>query len=262
MDLLYLTFTKFSGEMDSESNTVVIFNTPNKDDTTWSHHVLRILYCLHYKGIPYSIENIQYPDIIPTFAQTTLKPKDDPLEPYEIPVLKVRTASGATQYYMEPPNIIQALEKMKPEPSLLATSPRSVEFKSYLGPAVRPIIQTTAGRVLGILPERSIERFVYQRRARWGISVEQWVEEHPSLEALTIAEPRLKELGEWIETTPGPFVNGDKPGYADFTLVSILEFVRAVGLTDVFEAVLGIHPAIKRLHDAVGQTQQGNSQWR
>jgi len=248
--------------MDSESNTIVIFDTPGKDDKTWSHHVLRILYCLHYKRIPYSIENIQYPDIIPTFAQTPLKPKDDPLEPYEIPVLKVRTASGATQYYMEPLNIIQALEEMKPEPSLLATSPRSIEFKSYLGPAVRAIIQTTAGRVPGILPERSIERFAHQRRARWGVSVEQWVEEHPSWEALTIAEPGLKELGKWLETTPGPFVNGDRPGYADFTLVSILEFVRAVGLTNVFEAVLGMHPAIKRLHDAVGQTQQENSQWR
>src|SRR4051794_24240258 len=110
--------------MDSESNTVVVFDTPGKDHTTWSHHALRILYCLHYKGIPYSIESILYPDIIPTFAPTTLKPKDDPLEPYEIPVLKVRTASGATQYYMEPPNIIQALEEMKAEPSLLANSPR------------------------------------------------------------------------------------------------------------------------------------------
>ena len=91
--------------------------------------------------------------------------------------------------------------------------------------------------------------------------MEQWVEEHPSSEALAIAEPRFKELGDWIEETPGPFVNGDKPGYVDFTLAGNLGFVKAVGLTDVFEAVLGMHPAIRRLHDAVGQTQLGNVHW-
>lgn len=247
--------------MDFKSNTIVIFDTPGKDHKTWSHHVLRMLYSLHYKGIPYSIEGIQYPDIVSTFAPTTLEPKDDPLEPYEIPVLEIQTTSGPTQYYMEPLKIIRALEEIKPEPSLLATSPRSLEFTSRFGPAIRPIIQTTVGRVPDILPERSVESFSQKRKARWGKSVEQWVEEHPSSEALAIAEPRLKELGDWIEETSGPFVNGDKPGYVDFTLASILGFVKAVGLTDVFEAVLGTHPAIRRLHDAVGQTQLGNAHW-
>jgi|SRR3569833_563264 len=257
----YLLTSKISGEMGPESSTVVVFDIPGKDGKTWSHHVLKILYSLHYKEIPYSIEGVQYPDIVSTFAPTTLEPKDDPLEPYEIPVLKVRMAAGATQYYMEPANILQALEEMKPDPPLLYTSPRSLEFRSYFGPAIRPIIQTAVGHVPDILAGRSIEAFSQKRKARWGKPLEQWVKEHPSLDALAIAEPKFRELGDWIEGIPGPFVNGDKPGYSDFTLASNLGFVKAVGLTHVFEAVLGMHPAIRRLHNAVEQTQLGNPHW-
>jgi glutathione S-transferase len=247
--------------MGSGDDIVVVFDIPGKDGQTWSHHVLRILYSLHYKDIPYSIEGVQYPDIISTFTPTALEPKDDPIEPYEIPVLKVQTAAGKTQYYMEPRNILQALEELKPEPSLLVTSPRSVEFTSRLAPAIRPILQTVVGRVPDILAERSIAAFAAKRKARWGKSVEQWTAEHPSSEALAAAEPGFRALGEWLEEQPGPFVNGDKPGYADFTLASILGYAKAVGLTDVFEAVLDMHPAIEKLYSAVGQTQLNNTQW-
>lgn len=77
-------------------------------------------------------------------------------------------------------------------------------------------------------------------------------------DGLAVAEPRLREFGDWLEAVPGPFVNGDGPGYADFTVASLLAFVKAVGLSDVFETVLGFHPAIRGLYDAVKLTQAGN----
>lgn len=86
-----------------------------------------------------------------------------------------------------------------------------------------------------------------------GKSVEQWVAEHPCWGALTIAEPRLKELGDWVEETPGPFFNGNEPSYADITLASVLGYVKAVGLARVFEAVLGKHSAIKRFMTPSGR---------
>ncbi|KAH8884178.1 hypothetical protein GQ53DRAFT_405795 [Thozetella sp. PMI_491] len=244
--------------MASESDNVVIFDTPSRDGETWSHHVLRILFSLHYKGIPYSIEGIEYPDIVSTFEPTTLEPKDDPIEPYEIPVLKFQTSTGTPEYRMSTLGIIQALEDMKPEPSLLYTSPRSVEYRSRFGPAFAPILQLVVGHVPNVLSERSAEAFAQKRKNRWGKSVEQWIAEHPTREGLAVADPLIKEFGDWLELTPGPFVNGDQPGYADFTFASFLAFAKAIGRTDVFETVLGMHPAVERLYDAVRLTQLEN----
>ncbi|KAL7898941.1 hypothetical protein HDV63DRAFT_81091 [Trichoderma sp. SZMC 28014] len=244
--------------MASESDTLVIFDNLSKEGKIWSHHVLRVLFSLHYKGIPYSFKEIEYPDIVPTFARTALEPTEDPIEPYEIPVLRLQTSAGPIRHEMKVTKIIQTLEEMKPEPSLRYDTPRSVEYRSRFGPAFSPILQLTVGFVPRILSEHSVVAFCEKRELRWGISVEQWVEEHPIQEGLAIAEPRLKELGDWLEAVPGPFIDGDSPSYADFTVASLLAFVKAVGLSDVFEAVLGFHPAIRRLYDAVGLTQRGN----
>ncbi|KAM0481879.1 hypothetical protein ACHAPX_003208 [Trichoderma viride] len=243
--------------MVSESD-LLIFDNLSKEGKIWSHHVLRVLFSLHHKGIPYSLKGVEYPDIISTFAPTPLAPKDDPVEPYEIPVLKLQTSSGSVRYEMNISKIIQALEELKPEPSLRYDTPRSVEYRTRFGPAFAPIIQLTVGYVPRILSERSTVAFCEKRKLRWGKSVEQWIEEHPIQEGLAIAKPRLRELGDWLEAVPGPFIDGDSPGYADFTVASLLAFVRAVGLLDVFEAVLGFHPAIRGLYDAVGLTQRGN----
>ncbi|KAH8124611.1 hypothetical protein FP744_10006398 [Trichoderma asperellum] len=244
--------------MTSESKAVLIFDNLSKEGKIWSHHVLRVLFSVHYKGIPYSFKAIEYPDIVSTFAPTSLEPKDDPIEPYEIPVLQFQTSSGSVGYEMNVPKIIQALEHLKSEPCLRFDSPRSVEYRARFGPAFVPIIQLTVGHVPRILSERSAVAFYEKRRLRWGKSVEQWIEDHPIQEGLSVAEPRLRELGDWLDAVPGPFVDGDSPGYADFTIASLLAFVKAVGLSDVFERVLGFHAAIRRLYDAVGLTQVGN----
>lgn len=244
--------------MASESNAVLIFDNLSKEGKIWSHHVLRILFSIHYKGIPYSFQGIEYPDIVPTFASVNLEPKDDPIEPYEIPVLKFQTSNGSVGYEMKPLKIIQALEDLKPEPSLRFDTPRSVEYRTRFGPAFSPILQLTVGYIPRILSERSAVAFCEKRKLRWGKSVEQWIVEHPIQEGLAVAEPRFRELGDWLEAVPGPFVDGDSPGYADFTIASLLAFVKAAGLPDVFETVLGFHPAIRGLYDAVGLTQTGN----
>ncbi|KAJ2975975.1 hypothetical protein NQ176_g5212 [Zarea fungicola] len=237
---------------------IIIFDTPSKNGKTWSHHVLRILFAVHYKGLPYSFKGVEYPDIVATFEPTTLERKDDPVEPYEIPVVCFQTRAGIPQYHMEPLKILQALEDIQPEPSLLHNSPRSVEYRSRFGPAFAPIIQLVVGHVPDILSERSATAFSHKRQSRWGKSVEQWVAEHPIESGLNAAEPKLKEFGDWLELTPGPFINGSQAGYADFTVVSFLGFAKAVGLEGVFTKLLGMHPAIERLYSAVKLTQQGN----
>ncbi|OAA73053.1 Glutathione S-transferase, protein [Akanthomyces lecanii RCEF 1005] len=245
---------------NSTSDEVQIFIIPSKDGATWSHHEFRILYSLQHKQIPYSVKHVEYPDIESTFAPTTLAPKSDPLEPYEIPVLVVQPRSGDARYYMGALNIIQALEEIQPEHPLLYDTPRSVEFRSRFGPALAPVLQAVAGNVAGILSERSAAAFAEKRRKRWGKTVEQWAAEHPMSEALVAAKPRLEEFGDWLELVPGPFVHGDQPSYADFTVVSVLEFARAVGFAEAVEAVVGMHPSLKIIYQAVMAKQPVDGQ--
>lgn len=248
--------------MASESETFVVFDTPSKDGTTWSHHVLRVLFSLHYMRIPYSIENVEYPDIVSTFESTTLKRKDSPIEPYEIPVLKIQPHAGNPRYYMGTPEIIQALENTSPQHPLLYTSTRSVEFRSRFGPAFAPILQAVVGHVPNVLSERSVKSFAQKRHDTWGKSIEEWIAEHPMKEAVAAAEPRLRDFGDWLDLTPGPFVNGDQVSYADFTFASMLAFMTAVGYANIVREVLSMHRSIQILYDAVILTQFGNDQWQ
>lgn len=244
--------------MAPESVTVVVFDTPSKDGTTWSHHVLRILFSLHHMRIPYSIENVEYPDIVSTFASTTLEPKDSSIEPYEIPVLKIQPHAGNPRYYMGTLQIIEALETVSPEYPLLYTSSRSAEFRSRFGPAFAPILQAVVGHVPNVLSERSVKSFAQKRHDTWGKPIEQWIAEHPMQEAVATAKPRLKDFGDWLHLTPGPFVNGDQVSYADFTLASMLAFTTAVGYSNITRAVLGMHQSIQILYDAIILTQSRN----
>lgn len=246
--------------MAPESETVVVFDTPSKDGTTWSHHVLRVLFSLNYMRIPYAIENVEYPDIVSTFESTTLQPKDSSIEPYEIPVLKIEPHAGNPRYYMGTVEIIQALENASPEYPLLYTSPRSAEFRSRFGPAFAPILQAVVGHVPNVLSERSVKSFAQKRRDTWGKPIEQWIAEHPMKEAVAAAEPRLKDVGDWLDLAPGPFVNGDQVSYADFTLASMLAFTTAVGYPNITRAVLGMHRSIQVLYDAVVLTQSAHNE--
>lgn len=243
--------------MDSHPE-IVVFDTPSRDGKTWSHHVLRILYSIRLKGLSYSIKCIEYPDIVSTFEPTTLQPKDDPVEPYEIPVVMIQTASGDATYYMTPEQITETLEMLVPEPSLYLESPRSVEFRTRMSPALAPIMQIAVGHVRSILSDRGAKSFAEKRRERWGKSIDQWIAEHPKNELMAVAEPRLKALGDWLMGGPGPFAEGDKPGYADFTFVSIIKYAKAVGVEDVFEAAIASHPAIKKLYGAFLATGLGD----
>ena len=247
-----------SDNMGPQPCTVVIFDTPDNNGVTWSHHVFRILFSLHHKNIPYSIENLEYPDINEHFDATSLAPKEDPVEPYEIPVLLVKTLPDNIQYTMGAINIINVLEDIQPSAPLLHGSSRSVEFRSRFGPAFAPILQAVAGHVPKILSERSAETFAQKRKNRWGETVEQWNAKHPLTEGLIIAKPRIQDLGDWLEMTVGPFIHGSEPSYADFTIVSFLCFVKAVGFADAFRNLLAFHPAILRLYNAVKATQEKN----
>lgn len=253
-----------SGTKPTPIEAVVLYDTLSNKGTMWSHHLLRVVLALDYKQIPYSIKSIQYPDFVSTFSATPLQPKADPIEPYETPVLEVRDADaeGGSRFYMGTADILQAVEAIQPEQPLLYSSPRSVEFRSLFGPAFAPILQSVVGHVPQILPQESVQAFEKKRGDRWGKTVEQWIVEHPTDEALAKASNGLKTIGDWLELTPGPFIHGGAPSYADFTVVSVLLFVKEVGFPEVMQAVLQLHPALEKLFRGVEAMQPEDTAMR
>ncbi|KAH8896066.1 hypothetical protein GQ53DRAFT_804166, partial [Thozetella sp. PMI_491] len=181
--------------------------------------------------------NVKYPDLDSSFDPTSLKPKDDPIKRYEIPVIKFQAPAGTTRYLIDPIEIVGTLNDIKPKLPLLYDSPPSV---------------------YNILSERSAELFAQKRKSRWGKSINQWIAKHPIDTGLVVAEPRIKALGDWPESTTGSFINGKQKSYADFTVASLIGFTKGAGASDITEKVLAMHPVIGRLYDAVKLTQLRN----
>ncbi|CAK7218902.1 hypothetical protein SEUCBS140593_003711 [Sporothrix eucalyptigena] len=230
-----------------------VYDTLGHDGQIWSHHTLRILYALHRKDLSYTTQSVDYPDIESTFAPTSLPAKDDPVEPYEMPVLRFRTDGAEDLYLMDPALIIAKLDELVPDPPLRFASPRAVEARAIFGPAFAPLLQIAVGRVPTVLSERSKQGFLAKRKARWGKSLEEWVAERPQNFLLATAETRLTLFGRWLEEgNQGPFVEGSEPGYSDMTVVSILEFARRVGASEAFEAGMR-HALIARLYNALAE---------
>lgn len=235
---------------------IVVYDTRGRDIPLWSHHTLRVLYALHRKGLSYTIVPVDYPDIEATFEPTSLPPKDDPVERYEIPVVLFRSTNAddkhTDEYLMEPARIIAKLDELVPDPPLPFASPHATEARALFGPALAPILQIGVGHVPGVLSDRSREGFLAKRKARWGKPLEGWVAERPQDMLLATAEPCLKAFADWLEESvrEGPFIEGTESGYADMTIVSILEYARLVGATDAFDAAMA-HPAIARLYAAL-----------
>ncbi|CAK7234011.1 hypothetical protein SBRCBS47491_008805 [Sporothrix bragantina] len=239
--------------------SIIVYDTAGHDGRIWSHHTLRILYVLHRKGLTYTIEPVEYPDIEATFAPTSLPAKADPVEPYELPVLRFQAQGTEDLYLMDPPGIIAKLDELVPEPRLSATSPRAAEARAIFFPALAPLLQAAVGHVPSVLSDRSRQGFLAKRKARWGKTLDEWVAERPLENQLKTAEPRLLQLEEWLEQgSEGPFIDGHEPGYADMTIVSILEFVRLVGETEAFNVAMR-HKAIARLYDALSEKNVANS---
>lgn len=240
---------------------IVVYDTPGRDIPIWSHHTLRVLYALRRKGLPYTIVPVDYPDIVATFEATSLPAKDDPVEPYEIPVVRFRSrdtqGTSADKYLMEPALIMAKLDALVPDPPLQSSSPRVVEARALFAPALAPLLQIGVGHVPGVLSTRSREGFLAKREARWGKPLEAWVAEHPQDVLLATAAPRLEAFANWIEAggQEGPFIEGGLPGYADMTIVSILEYVRLVGAKDAFDAAIN-HPTIARLYAALAEKDE------
>jgi len=229
---------------------IILYDLPSKGRRAcWSLNPWKTRLALNYKNIPYETQWVEYPDIKPTLSPHL--PANEPdSSPYTIPAVQYTDGS----YSMDSIIIAHRLEKEHPSPSLLLESP--------LIPKVEVLLTDVRSRLLGhwlarvptnLLNEPSRDYFFRTREEKYGKPLSQVQKEQGTNEAWEKAIPGIKGLGDLLRETDGPFFMGETVSYADFIIVSFLQFFRVIDEKLLFDHVVEIEPALRKLYDASRQ---------
>lgn len=200
---------------------------------------------MNYKGVAYTTQWTEYPDIAPTMQSLGLGPNPEGTQ-YTIPA--IRFPDGTCM--MDSRKIATELEKRFPEPSFHLDAPELPQVQKSVIEAFESLRPAVLVKVpAALLTPRSAEYFERTRKERFGVSLAQWEKEKGGERAWKEAEPALKDLGALLKAKGGPFILGTTVSYADFVLVGFLHCTRRIH-EDFFERVIAVDPALKTVYEA------------
>lgn len=151
---------------------------------------------------------------------------------------------------MESRKVAEALEKIKPEPSLRMDRGEIIDrTQAAVLAAAGPLGPLTLPRVpANILSARSAEYFYETRKSRFGMPLQEVGSSELAKTAWEKAEPQFEKLAALLkEDSSGPFVEGKAAGFADLVVAGFLAFLKVLGEEDLFGRVMGLD-AIFREH--------------
>ncbi|KAK5128148.1 hypothetical protein LTR08_004100 [Meristemomyces frigidus] len=187
--------------------------------------MLPVRLALNYKGLPYTTEWVEYPDLAPKFKALGIPPNGpEALAAYSSPTIRISDGS----YIMESRAIVAALEKLQPEPSLHLDNGYTDRVQAAVlntTKALAPIgIPRTSEKLLN---PASQPYFNETRKKRFGMSLKDLaISDRAGETAWKNVEPLLDELkGMLHENEGGPYVMGQQVSYADFILAGLWRFV-------------------------------------
>ncbi|KAF2274563.1 uncharacterized protein EI97DRAFT_435102 [Westerdykella ornata] len=233
---------------------VTLYDIPTREPRKgWSLNPWKPRMVLNYKGIDYKTEWTEYPDIDGKFRSFGITPHDrnDPsfLAEYTSPV--VRFDDGT--FVMDSWNIAHEIEKRYPTPSLGLDEPIVVQIKEFISKLFVPLAAEILPKIpRNLLSAPSAEYFERTRAAKFGMSLTQFEKEKGGDKAWEAAEAPVKELAGILKKNGGPYFLGDRVTYADFILVTFLEFLKRIG-DGLYEKFTAFDPAFEKLYDASKQ---------
>lgn len=206
---------------------------------------------LNFKGIEYTTEWVEYPDIASRLKpHVTPNSSDQNPVPYSIPT--VQFPSG--DYLMDSASIAERIEQDHPTPSMYLDAPvlaEVVKIVPKVQGALRP--EWMADVPEKLLNPPSAEYFSTTREKRYGKPLAQLKKEQGGEEAWIAALPELKRLANMIGNPfngqEGPFCMGAIPSYADFVIVSLLHFFKVID-QDIYDRIVTIDKRFNRLYKA------------
>ncbi|KAK5141931.1 hypothetical protein LTR04_002392, partial [Oleoguttula sp. CCFEE 6159] len=205
---------------------------------------------LNYKKLDYKTEWLEYPDVAPTLKSLGVPPNDPGSKfAYSIPVIRLDEKT----FVMDSREIADALEKHHPSPSLRLDSPILPKVEAIIGRAMMPLAGVVMPRIpKQLLSEPSEEYFERTRAARFGMSLAQFEKEKGGDGAWEAAKPAIEEMAELLKKEGGPYFMGKTVSYADFVVVSLLQFLKRTG-DDLYERMVAYDPAYSKLYEACAE---------
>lgn len=226
----YLQLQSIHTMAPNQQNTLILFDLASRDgNKCWSYNPWKTRFVLAYKGLDYTTEFLDYPDI-----EKRLSPHIT-AQNYTIPTIQYTDG----RYIMDSRAIAETIEKDHPSPPLYLDSPYLANLERLLGPltpTLRPHFIPKVVRTL--LRDPSLDYFISTREAAIGMTLDEF--EAKEGQDFTKAEPHLQPITSLLkENAEGPFFMGKTKSYADFLWASILIFFRRIDATGgEFEGLL------------------------
>ncbi|CAE6485262.1 unnamed protein product [Rhizoctonia solani] len=207
---------------------------------SWSPYTYRTRLTLNYKGLPYRVVYLSYPDIEPTLSAQGMAPVSKTFPRYTLPVIAdpPEDPNGKPTFIADSFNIAEYLDAKYPAPKYpLAIPPgtRALQkiavesFNSEVGPALIPIALPLIG-VPGLLDEPGREYFV-RTRTTWFGDLSKLLDTSP--EKWAIVQEKWGKFSKAIDigdspSGAGPFVMGKQVSFADFAIGGFIHWLRKI----------------------------------
>ncbi|KAL8680962.1 MAG: hypothetical protein Q9186_002862 [Xanthomendoza sp. 1 TL-2023] len=234
---------------------ITLFDLPSKPpNRSWSLNPWKTRLVLHYKSLPYKTHWLEYPDVAPHLKSLSIAPNAEGT-PYTIPTIHLPATKShlGDEHIMDSKAIAIALEKLYPTPPLYLDAPELAKIEE-LWPQVmttmRGVFMPKTSRTL--LNDRSKEYFEETRKERFGMPLPDLEREVGGEQAWEQVRPILEAIGAVLKEKNGPFILGETVSYADFVLVSAMQYLTRLG-GGLYERFVQIEPAFGRLYEASKQ---------
>ncbi|KAJ5135361.1 uncharacterized protein N7515_004639 [Penicillium bovifimosum] len=237
---------------------------------SWSPNTLKTRLVLNFKNIPYTQSWISYPDIAPVFSSLDVPPNSPEDSPFTHTLPAIRhpsliTPSSPHGALMDSFAIADHLDAIAPTPKIFPSGAASYalaqDVDRLVTHVIAPGLRVLVPPVAAFLDPRGREYFVQTRSAKFGKPLDK-VRPLDQASVRAMVDGLRKEfavvvrmLRGWGEdenqTRPGPFFEGDQPGYADLILVAFLGWCERAD-REVWKELMSVgeHEEVKALWDA------------
>ncbi|KAL4882767.1 hypothetical protein BJY04DRAFT_34378 [Aspergillus karnatakaensis] len=232
----------------------------------WSPNTLKTRIILNFKGIPYTQTYVTYPDIAPLLNSLSVPPhaKGTAHTDYTLPA--ITTESGTI---MDSLPIARHLEEQYPEKPIFPSGDASYA----LAVAVNKVMVAVGSAgynyiipaIVKILDPRGQEFFIRTRTVMFGKPLAE-VAPTDKEEVRSMIEKMKKEAAPLVVMLKGktgktgPFIEGEKPGYADFIVVAFLIWFKYAD-ENIWEEIVGLGDGeIRALWEAVYPWVEGQGE--
>ncbi|KAG8682704.1 hypothetical protein FRC11_014518, partial [Ceratobasidium sp. 423] len=229
------------------TNSIVFYDLADANNQSWSFNPYKTRLCLNYKGLPYRVVYLSFPDIEPKLKELGAPPASESFPRYTLPVIADPSTdpNGKPTYVSDSFKIALYLDEKYPAPKYPAIfSPgthglQNLLMTEYLPSLVSPIVALCAPNLWQILDSRSIEHI---KRTRGGNYIPEPLSKEAKVNLLKQVQQKFENLTNSLNINNGigPFILGNQISFVDFSIGGLLHFFQKSEREDpaLFEEVL------------------------